>query len=133
MKKNRFALLMMSLTLSVAAAAATVDFVPRPVSVQYKEGSFILDKNVRIEGGDAFNVKYLKEHLARVFDPMGDSWNPTQGKTSISFVRVKSFPAEGYSLDVHPESIIITATDKAGEFYAIQTLLQMRSLNLLAR
>ena len=47
---------MMSLTLSVAAAAATVDFVPRPVSVQYKEGSFILDKNVRIEGGDAFNV-----------------------------------------------------------------------------
>ena len=116
---------MMSLTLSVVAAAATVDFVPRPVSVQYKEGSFILDKNVRIEGGDAFNVKYLKEHLARVFDPMGDSWNPTQGKTSISFVRVKSFPAEGYSLDVHPESIIITATDKAGEFYAIQTLLQM--------
>ncbi len=116
---------MMSLTLSVAAAAATVDFVPRPVSVQYKEGSFILDKNVRIEGGDAFNVKYLKEHLARVFDPMGDSWNPSKGKTSISFVRVKSFPAEGYSLDVHPESIVITATDKAGEFYAIQTLLQM--------
>ena len=32
MKKSRFALLMMSLTLSVAAAAATVDFVPRPIT-----------------------------------------------------------------------------------------------------
>ena len=106
------------------AAAAQPAFVPRPASVEYREGKCLLDKNLRIEGGDAFNVQYLKEHLARVFDPVGDSWNPASA-TILSMVRVKTFPSEGYSLEVRPGEIIISATDRAGEFYAIQTLLQM--------
>ncbi|MBR1539235.1 MAG: family 20 glycosylhydrolase, partial [Bacteroidales bacterium] len=97
---------------------------PRPVSVEYREGTCILDKNLQVKGGDAFNVRYLKDHLARVFNPSGDSWNPAPA-TVISMVRVKTFPAEGYSIDVRPGEILITATDRSGEFYAIQTLLQM--------
>ena len=124
MKTNKLILWMTALTLTCAAAAQTVDFVPRPVSVEYKEGKFLLDKNIRIEGGDAFTVQYLKDHLARVFNPVGDSWNPAPG-AKITFVRVKTFPAEGYALDVRPDGIVISATDRAGEFYAVQTLLQM--------
>lgn len=115
---------MTALTLACGTAAAQVDFVPRPASVEYKEGKCLLDKNIKIEGGDAFNVQYLQEHLARVFNPAGDSWNPSEG-TRISFVRVKTFPAEGYAIDVRPGGIVISATDRAGEFYAVQTLLQM--------
>ena len=115
---------MTALTLACGTAAAQVDFVPRPASVEYKEGKCLLDKSIKIEGGDAFNVQYLQEHLARVFNPAGDSWNPSEG-TRISFVRVKTFPAEGYAIDVRPGGIVISATDRAGEFYAVQTLLQM--------
>ena len=104
MKTNKLILWMTALTLTCASAAQTVDFVPRPVSVEYKEGKFLLDKNIRIEGGDAFTVQYLKDHLARVFNPVGDSWNPAPG-AKITFVRVKSFPAEGYALDVRPDGI----------------------------
>ena len=108
-------------------AQQAFDFVPAPAQVQYPDGGashFVFDKNVRIVGGDDFNVRYLREHLARVFNPLGDSWagDPTR---SIEFVRVKSFPEEGYSLEVTPSRILVTASTRAGEFYAIQTLLQM--------
>lgn len=118
---------LLCLSASVVAAQTPFNFVPMPASVQYADASvsapFLLDKNVRIEGGDAFNVQYLKDHLARLFDPMGDSW--AAGGRTLSFVRVKSFPQEGYSLEVTPERILISASTRAGEFYAVQTLLQM--------
>ena len=133
--KNNICLLMALLTVSlvqvpvVAQTARTFDFVPKPAWVQYGNdnpliGSFTLDKNVKIVGGDPFNVQYLQEYLHRVLDYTGDSWNPCS-PGSIEFVRTKSFPQEGYSIEVGGSRILITSTDRAGEFYAIQTLLQM--------
>ena len=119
-------MLTLALLATALPARAAFDFVPKPASVHYydAEPGFILDKNVVITGGDAFNVAYLKTHIARVIDPVGDSWN--SGKPGrIEFVRTKSFPAEGYSIDVLNNRILITSTTRAGEFYAIQTLLQM--------
>ena len=126
MKNNRIVMLTLALLATVLPARAAFDFVPKPASVHYYDAElgFILDKNVVIAGGDAFNVAYLKTHIARVIDPVGDSWN--SGKPGrIEFVRTKSFPAEGYSIDVLNNRILITSTTRAGEFYAIQTLLQM--------
>ena len=115
---------LLSFSLANAAAQPAFDFVPMPASVQAREGKpFVFDKNVRINGGDAFNVQYLQEHLARLFDFRGDSW-VAEGR-SVDFVRVKSFPEEGYSLEVSPSRILISASTRKGEFYAIQTLLQM--------
>ena len=125
MQARRFFLLTVALFTSFIPVLAQIDFVPKPVSVQYVSGQdpFILDKNVRIVGGDAFNVQYLQQHIDRVIDRHGDSWNTRPG--SIEFVRTKSFPEEGYSISVKPDRILVTATTRAGEFYAIQTLLQM--------
>ena len=111
---------------SVVSAQVPFDFVPMPASVRYDDAQpgFLLDKNVVITGGDAFNVAYLKEHIARIVNPVGDSWNPGQ-PGRIEFVRTKSFPAEGYSIRVLNGSILVTSSTHAGEFYAIQTLLQM--------
>ena len=39
--------------------------------------------------------------------------------------RVAGIPSEGYELFVKPDCVIIRASDKAGEFYARQTLLQL--------
>lgn len=128
-KRNRILLLtlLVSMLPTVLQAQQTFDFVPAPAQVQYPDGGathFVFDKNVSIVGGDAFNVRYLRDHLARVFNPLGDSWAGDQAR-SIEFVRVKSFPEEGYSLEVTPSRILVTASTRAGEFYAIQTLLQM--------
>ena len=128
MKNNnkRFgAMVALSLLLATQTFAQGFDFVPKPAQVHRTDaGSFILDKDTKIVGGDAFNVQYLKEHIGRVIDPVGDSWNPGEPGT-ISFVRTKSFPKEGYSIEVKDNRILVTSSTKAGEFYAIQTLLQM--------
>ena len=92
--------LLVSMLPTVLQAQQAFDFVPAPAQVQYPDGGashFVFDKNVRIVGGDDFNVRYLREHLARVFNPLGDSWagDPTR---SIEFVRVKSFPEEGLTI-----------------------------------
>ena len=108
-------------------AERRIDFVPQPVRVQYSSDAnahFTFDKNVRIVGGDPFNASYLQTHLARVFNPLGDSW-VREGDRSIEFVRVKSFPEEGYAIEVSPSRILVSSSTRAGEFYAIQTLLQM--------
>lgn len=124
MTSKRLFLLTVVFLSQILPAAAQFDFVPKPVRVEAGNGMFVLDKNVRLVGGEAFNVAYLRQHLDRVFDPMGDSWR--QGEpASIEFVRTKSFPAEGYAISVTPARILVTSTTKAGEFYAIQTLLQM--------
>ena len=125
-KNKRFgAMVALSLLLATQAFAQDFDFVPKPAQVHRTDaGSFILDKDTKIVGGDTFNVQYLKEHIGRVIDPVGDSWNPGEPGT-ISFVRTKSFPKEGYSIEVKDNHILVTSSTKAGEFYAIQTLLQM--------
>ena len=121
---RRFFLVSVALLAQLIPAMAQLDFVPQPAYVQVDAGSsFVFDKNLTIVGGDPFNVQYLQEHLDRVFDRRGDSWNKTPGR--IEFVRTKSFPAEGYAISVKPGRILVSATTRAGEFYAIQTLLQM--------
>ena len=41
--------------------------------------------------------------------------------------RVAGIPAEGYELSVKPDGVTIRTSDDAGEFYALQTLEQLRS------
>ena len=126
MRINKFVMLTSIFFAAVLPASADFDFVPKPASVQYQanQPSFILDKDVQLVGGDSFNVAYLQDHLSRLLDYSGDSWNPSEPGT-IEFVRTKSFPEEGYSIEVKDRHILVTATTRAGEFYAIQTLLQM--------
>ena len=129
MRINKIVVMAAALFLSLTPVFAQgFDFVPQPAWVQYGDslrvGNFVLDKNVIISGGDEFNVRYLKEHIARVIDFSGDSWKETS-PFRIEFVRTKSFSEEGYAIQVAGARILITATTRAGEFYAIQTLLQM--------
>ena len=124
MKFRKMILLAVVMTVQLLPAMAQIDFVPQPASVQYEAGApFILDKNVQILGGDPFNVQYLQQHLDRVFDYRGDSWNSKRG--SIEFVRTASYPEEGYAINVTSNRIQVSSATPAGEFYAVQTLLQM--------
>jgi len=125
MRANKFLLMLLSCFLPLSAGARVLpDFLPRPANVETRPGFFLMDGREEILGGDAFNVRYLQEHLSRLFDPSGDSWVQNETRT-VEFVRVKSFPQEGYSLEISPSRILVSASTRTGEFYAIQTLLQL--------
>lgn len=108
---------------TVCLAGAKVDFVPLPQEVEWQDGAFVMDRNIAIDpaAADAFNVNYLKEHLDRLFEfPVAKGANG-----QITFAKDPSMGEEEYSLTVSTEGIKIVSSAKAGEFYAIQTLMQM--------
>lgn len=117
-------IVLITMTCNTPVFSRTVDFVPLPVSVEYTEGEFVMDKHLTVCGGDSFNVSYLQEHFDRVFDFKVKTTRDKSG-TGIEFDTDTAMGREEYSISVEKERIIITSATKAGEFYAIQTLLQM--------
>lgn len=127
--KTTFRRILCALTLIVMTGltpifAKTVDFIPLPKSVEYTDGEFVMNKSLKICGGESFNVSYLQDHLGRVFDfRVQTTSNNTEA--GIEFNSVKTMGQEEYTITVNKDRIIISSGSKAGEFYAIQTLLQM--------
>ena len=104
--------------------SAQINFLPKPEQVKYEKGEMLVEKGLGIisEGADNFNVNYLKEHLERVFDfdiAIGS------GRQTITLKHVQGLENEEYKLSIDDKGIVIESSSKAGEFYAIQTLMQM--------
>ena len=123
--------LILALAVSAAAFAEKIDFLPLPVSVEYTDGVFQFDKNVVINGGNAFNVDYLKNHLEKAFDfeTVSDGkYKRTQNVNQLRFITFTTDVALGqeeYVIEVTPQAVKVASGSRAGEFYAVQTLLQM--------
>jgi hexosaminidase len=101
--------------------------VPKPVSVEEGSGTFLLATGTAINADTESQqtARRLKEALAPAtgfdFDsPAGE--NVIQIRKDPSLVNLGS---EGYDLDVTPTKIVIRSSGEAGQFYAIQTLLQL--------
>ena len=124
MNRVRFLIIVMIFcaAFSTLKASDKIDFVPKPASVEYLPGQFTIDRNMSVSGGDSWNMAYLKKHLDRVFD--FDVKIGTKG-SSINFEKGNGFGEEGYSIEITEKGITVTSSSRAGEFYAIQTLLQM--------
>jgi len=124
--KKLFILTVVGLFLAISAIDAhIINFIPLPQEVIYNEGSFLMKTGLTINpaSADKFNVEYLKKHLDRVFDFSVEIKNVSDAQ--IIFVKDASLKNEEYRLLVDDKGITITSKDKAGEFYAIQTLFQM--------
>src|SRR5215469_3019010 len=114
-------------------APANLNIVPRPASVRYSTGVFILTNRTRILATDAesrriaglFNEFLLNQHGMRLKFATGASagdnviWFSQQGNREL--------PPEGYRLSIGPKSIRVTGRG-AGLFYGMQTLTQLLPL-----
>jgi hexosaminidase len=101
--------------------------IPKPVSVVEGSGEFLLAPSTAIDADAASQqtVRRLKQALALATG--FDFASPAGGNT----IEIRKDPSlanlgnEGYDLSVTPTKIVIHSSGEAGEFYAIQTLLQM--------
>jgi len=111
--------------------AQKINFLPLPQEVKYTQGVFTVDKNIVINGGNQFNVNYLKDHLEKAFDfsvMVGNARDRRQNISALKFITFTtdaSLGEEAYRITVEPQAINIVSGARPGEFYAIQTLLQM--------
>ncbi len=135
--RKRFFLLVLLLASVGFVSAQTVSIIPQPVSIEMTEGKgFKFDKNTKVyanlvgEGSDVAHL--LCESAADVFDNMSAPYDLGEmegegAKNAILFIRVsdKVLGAEGYEMIVDKDRIIIQANERAGFFYALQTLYQL--------
>lgn len=108
---------------------ATTDIIPKPNAVEARKGTFSFTDDTRIytnfQGEERDNLLSFLEAASLKFMPGEQSGE----KNSLSLLLVTGNPElsspESYLLDVTPSGITIQATDGAGLFYGIQSLLQL--------
>ena len=109
--------------------AQEVRLIPQPVSLQVKEGYFVMDKATTLvfpEGSK--DLKAAAAFFSSAIQTVSGINLPFNAKTRKQIV-LKLAPTaeignEGYLLSVTPASIAVTANTKAGIVYGLQTLLQ---------
>jgi hexosaminidase len=121
------------LLLSVTApirAQHSIHLIPQPVDMKQASGAFTLTNGAAISY-DAPQSRRVAELLAdRLTAPTGFSLKPLQGTTGsirLNLMEKESAPLgnEGYTLDVTPAGVVISANRTAGLYYGVQTLLQL--------
>ena len=125
MKRIFIALLVMAAA-QVLTARTYSNLVPQPLKVTPAEGVFVMEKGLSVCASDEmeFERNYLKEHLDNVF-AFEVQVSGGQASGGIILRLTDGMEKEAYRLEVGGGGIVIEASDPAGIFYGVQTLLQM--------
>lgn len=129
--KTKTVLLCCAFTLTILCNCAlgqdNINLVPLPKSVKVNNGHFTLNENTCIVCSDRFNGEYLACILKNATKFPMPVKSETDCNNAIVFHNSTTYniPYEGYELTVLPDKIEIRSSSSAGEFYAIQTLLQL--------
>ena len=132
LKKVLTLLFMFTAAMTFAQERAIPGILPKPTSVKPGNANIKFDFNKEtkiVYSLDNSNAKYAAEELNRIavsiFGKKLKKTTKTTTDNNIIFKYDGSVKAEGYTLDITPENIIIKAKDGAGMFYAVQTLKQI--------
>lgn len=101
--------------------------VPKPQKMEVLNGS------IAINNGDKVSLDRSNEQLVGILEYLNGKLEPASGVTlgessqggKINFVLKDEGSKEGYKLSVDGSGITITASQPAGIFYGVQTILQM--------
>jgi hexosaminidase len=121
---------------SQADSSQPIAIIPQPQKLIRVDGEFVLNQETAIladkNSADAGNVaRQLADHINRATGlglTVAASDATIAVKNAILLTThnaITSLPAEGYTLEVTPEHVVISAADGAGLFYGVQTLLQL--------
>jgi len=109
-------------------AEQPVEIIPKPVQVEWLEGTFAIHNDTPIvaDPADAASRRaadYLAERLYS--NPVVDETPSGPGILLSTAPKDSSLGEEGYTLEATTEQIRIGAKDEAGLFYGVQSLLQI--------
>lgn len=115
------------------ASAADIALVPKPVSMQVKDGAFTVQRNTvivydsKVQSAEA-TARYLSSVLAPAFGftlatVPGESATP--GSIALLGGAPPALGSEGYTLESSPDGVVIRGNTNTGLFHGVQTLRQL--------
>jgi hexosaminidase len=126
MKQVFFLLMLAGMFTASASSAQKISIVPMPVSLTPTPGQFMPGNAVSIYSSDAQVTSFLKEYLTSIGIQSADVSSPTKASISLSIIKPDTLLPKGYySLVVLKNGVHITATEGAGLFYGVQSLIQL--------
>lgn len=117
-----------------------INLIPQPVEVNVNQESFTINSETTISASNELNDEAL--YLSKFIKPSSgfslDIVNTKKQKRNSINLRInkkliKKHGKEAYKLVVNNKNIIIEASDNAGVFYGIQTLLQLLPTEVYSR
>ncbi len=103
---------------------------PRPNRISYPQSSGNADRQpdfrekgfyVRRRHYPLLSKTFFREE---VLSRTPIKWQKKESKADICWITDSSLPPEGYRIKIHPQQMVISASDKGGFTYAVQTLRQ---------
>jgi len=113
-----------------AQSDPNLGIIPAPVSITRANGNFILDKTTVLVNQSIDGAKINDLLNAFIVTKAGYALReakvaqPNQKSILLTSTGADKLPAEGYTIKVTPNQLVITGTG-AGLFYAIQSVMQM--------
>jgi len=129
--KKYFLLTLSLFTVAIVfAQPADIALIPQPVSLQRLEGDFLLPAGLVIENNtpDLSVANYLGKKISAATGyhvTVKNSITSATGTIKLVLAGEQMFKREQYSLKSGKDGVIITASEPAGLFYGVQTLLQL--------
>lgn len=134
---KRLFMLVAACIVSTAAAKALASpvpsLIPFPKSVELSGGELHLEE--KISAMVTPEAEALFESFAKEFTAATNIKIKQVRKSSKALLHIQrspSIPSEGYQLEITDSKILITASEPAGFFYALQTLKQLLPRNVMA-
>jgi hexosaminidase len=126
-------LIVILLFLSVASAygqKSAINLIPQPVELLQAGGVFRITAATSVSCDSPDALKVAEMFAGKIKPATGIDLKTQQGKAgliqfNLNKVPVQKLGNEGYTLNVTPANIVITANQPAGLFYGMQTLLQL--------
>ncbi len=103
--------------------------IPHPLSMEVKNGHFLIDNNVSIKSNiqdkaTADVVRFFTNYVKQITG-FALSQTAVKSKTiEFKIEKISEIGEEGYTLSVTPNRIVIKANTSKGLFYGVQTLIQ---------
>lgn len=126
---KKFLLLLLCMPLLAVASIQPVHIIPDPVHIEYLDGDFVIDENTTLQ----FNRRdqdmvQLADFLAGYINGIS-AYRPVYHRKADNAIILEigddpELGAEGYRLKVTPENITISANDRKGIFYGMQSIFQ---------
>lgn len=122
--KKRIFLVLFLIMFFLFPVVGQIAVFPTPEKVANAKGKFAINPSVKIEGNGEYARK-LATDMSAELKKIDLPSNTNSGSIRLELDASCSFPAEGYSLQIKPDQILLKASSESGLFYACQTLLQL--------